>query len=124
MIGTDMQLKIWLKVPTEEELDTVDLQNLINAVVIVFDVTNKASFDQLIKWVRLSSHFSNGILVGNKSDLSKNRQVSSQDAEMMAIRYDMKYIEVSSKTRRGIPDLMDKIVDIIGPDESSLRLNR
>jgi predicted GTPase len=93
-------------------------------VVIVFDITNKRSFDQCIKWNRLSSHFSNGILVGNKIDETAKRAVAPQDAEMMASRYDMKYMEVSGKTRQGVSELMDAIVSIVGPVGSPQRINR
>ena len=57
------------------------------------------------------------VLVGNKSDKEKERQVKTIDAENLASKYDMKYYETSAKTNYNVyevfsylaSDLFDKV---------------
>ena len=42
------------------------------------------------------------ILVGNKSDLKSQRQVSREEAEMFAENEGMKYIETSAKSNTNV----------------------
>lgn len=73
-------------------------------VIVVFDLTSRASFTNVYdKWFpRLRTVFSSMkmshkcILVGNKSDLVKEREVSSDEAIDMATQNGMNYVELSS----------------------------
>jgi GTPase SAR1 family protein len=42
------------------------------------------------------------ILVGNKSDLAKHRQISSEEAQALADKWHIPYIETSAKTRSNV----------------------
>jgi GTPase SAR1 family protein len=58
----------------------------ISGIILVFDVTNKSSFDNLSKyWLpKIIENSDTNIelaLVGNKTDLINDRQVSSEQAE-------------------------------------------
>lgn len=69
-------------------------------VVLVFDITDRKSFDQLPRWLRdarmeADPHCS-VILVGNKSDLAANRVVSKEEAEEFARTHELQYIETSA----------------------------
>ena len=69
-------------------------------VVLVFDITDRKSFDQLPRWLRdarmeADPHCS-VILVGNKKDLEQNRVVSKEEAEEYARSNDLQYIETSA----------------------------
>jgi Ras-related protein Ral-A len=50
------------------------------------------------------------ILVGNKSDLSAQRKVSSRDAELKAKEWQCPYIETSAKTRQNVEEVFEKLM--------------
>ena len=80
-------------------------------VALVFDLTNYESFFAIRKiWMSLAeenSLQSEKILVGNKCDLKKNRQV--QEAEIMEFCHEkgMKYIECSAKKDLNTEDIFE-----------------
>ena len=51
------------------------------------------------------------VLVGNKSDLSDNREVSFEEAEKFAKDINIKYFETSAEKNIGISDMMKYIVN-------------
>ena len=67
----------------------------------MFDVTNKKSYDDVGYWYEQASMHGSPdaikILVGNKIDLKKNRDISFEEACLLAKKCNMKYIEVSAK---------------------------
>jgi small GTP-binding protein len=68
--------------------------------LLVFDLTNSGSFDNLASWRREVAELNKDVffvLVGNKSDLERRRIVSTEKAEKWAESFDMKYYEISSK---------------------------
>jgi len=88
----------------------------------VFSITERESFeasqefrDQILRVKNTDSTTDNipFILVGNKSDLNQRRQVSLEEAESLATRWRVQYIETSAKTRDRVDtvfyDLMQQI---------------
>eukprot|EP01137_Pigoraptor_chileana_P012625 Opistho-2@4409 len=70
-------------------------------VMIVYDMTNKTSFDNASKWydrVRKTRPDGgiNGILVGNKKDLDEVRVVKEKTAKEFAKSKDLRYFETSA----------------------------
>ncbi|CAG9313082.1 unnamed protein product [Blepharisma stoltei] len=67
--------------------------------LVVFDLTNRESFDYISFWVgeiRKHGNQANPIfIVGNKSDLKKKRQVSYEEAKMLADSFNVPYADVS-----------------------------
>lgn len=65
--------------------------------LVVFDVTNRASFDNVQKWLDdVERHASQSIvkmLVGNKCNLEEKRQVEYHAAKSLADSLNMPYIE-------------------------------
>jgi small GTP-binding protein len=73
-----------------------------NAVIIVFDLSNKSSFDNVEKWMKEAKRFNSGnqisfLLIGNKSDLSAVGGVQ-EAAKKFAAQNDAIYCETSAKT--------------------------
>ena len=70
------------------------------AALLVFDVTNRQSFENLNSWVdeaRLSGNPAMDIIVvGNKTDLP--RVVSYEEAKEFATSMTMQYVEASART--------------------------
>ena len=78
---------------------TKSYYNRANGIILVFDLTNENSFNDLNSWMReINDNVGNVeiILVGNKSDLG-NRQVTKYKAENYAKEKNLKYIETSAK---------------------------
>lgn len=74
-------------------------------VLLVFDVTRRQTFEHVVTvWmprlraVNTMHQRCRYMLVGNKTDLADRRQVSQEEARMLAHEYNMDYIELSSLT--------------------------
>lgn len=91
----------------------------VQAVIMVYDVSRKQTFDQLQYWIKdvnenhpISStdDYDNNIIicVGNKIDLP--REVTREEAAAFTKRYNMIYTETSAKTSEGIDDLINEMV--------------
>ena len=81
-----------------------------NGFLLVFDITDKESFQKLNDfWIgQLKMHApekAKSVLVGNKSDLAGQRQVSIEDAEEFAKDNNLKYYEVSAKEGTKVVEL-------------------
>jgi len=90
------------------------------AAFIVFDLTNRESFDKIINWYQELKDFTTDeeipiVLVGNKSDLSEERQVFYQEGVKLANKLSDKektnlcYIETSALTGENIEDAFNLI---------------
>lgn len=84
---------------------------------MTFDITSKESFDAINGFVEetVASASSNLviILVGNKSDLAAERQVSQEEAQNYAKRLNLVYIEVSAKTSQNVSLAFEMITEKI-----------
>lgn len=93
----------------------------VDAVVFVFDLTNKESLTNIKKiWLPLvqkKKANSNNLLflVANKSDLVDQRQVLDEEARNFAVDNNMQYIEMSAKlNRESLNDMLSsKIANVI-----------
>ncbi|XP_078094411.1 ras-related protein Rab-39B-like [Mustelus asterias] len=98
-----VKLQVW-DTAGEKEHRTITqshLQTLLGGL-LVFDLTNRQSLDYLRKWLDetgpvLDQGACIFILVGHKSDLSVERQVSQEEAEQVAADLGLRYIETSAK---------------------------
>ena len=76
--------------------------------LLVFDVTNRASFQSLQGWLDDARANCNVpitvMLVGNKSDLESKRQVSKEEAQAFAEEKGLSYIETSAKTAANVDE--------------------
>jgi Ras-related protein Rab-21 len=77
-----------------------------NAALLVFDVTNYSSFNEVKSWIlELQKNVQEPmflLLVGNKIDLEDQRAVSREDAFIYAHSIGAKYIETSAIHDQGI----------------------
>eukprot|EP01121_Diplochlamys_sp_Union-15-3_P002625 TRINITY_DN12354_c0_g1_i1.p1 TRINITY_DN12354_c0_g1~~TRINITY_DN12354_c0_g1_i1.p1 ORF type:complete len:202 (+),score=27.96 TRINITY_DN12354_c0_g1_i1:60-665(+) len=85
-----------------------------NAILIVFDLTNVESFNNVSKWIQNIDKFSEDsslkILVGNKAD-SSSRRVKQEDAKNLALRLNMMYIETSAKSSFNVEELVSVAIE-------------
>lgn len=81
------------------------VKNLIGAhgVMVVFNLTNKSSFNRAAEWLTLiNTTFPQSgvdlVLVGTHGDLGEDRQVSSAEAHTLAHREGARFVETSAKS--------------------------
>lgn len=82
--------------------------------LIVYDQSNKASFDHVPGWINFlkdNVNIPHIFLVGNKSDLDEN--VQSTDALQIADDNDFRYIRTSAKSGDGINELFCQIAEVV-----------
>ena len=74
--------------------------------MIVYDVTNRKSFENLGYWLNnIETHAGpeiQKILIANKCDLNFNRVVSPQEGQQFANQMGLKYIETSAKSNKNV----------------------
>ncbi|NVM56001.1 MAG: GTP-binding protein [Candidatus Helarchaeota archaeon] len=79
-----------------------------DAVIIVFDVTDKPSFVNSSTWYNdfLSFNKDNfGILLGNKIDLEQKRVILYDWGQILSNKMAFQYFETSAKTGKNVEDL-------------------
>jgi small GTP-binding protein len=76
--------------------------------VLVFDLTNPASFEHLPQWIEeVRANIKAEIpllLVGNKSDLIDQRSISIEEVNQFTNDFNLYYMETSAKTGDGVGD--------------------
>lgn len=99
-----------------------------HGAILVFDVTRQDTFSNLNAWLDELSNADTGrgivkLLIGNKVDLP-NREVSFEEAELMAKTKGMLYIETSAKTKKGITETFHEMIHKIVDSEQLLESAR
>jgi len=86
----------------------------VNAIIIVFDLTEDKSFLSIRDWLKqIDKYASKNVfkfLVGNKSDLQHKRLVSFEDAKKFADELNIPYFETSAKEGININELFDSSI--------------
>ena len=96
-----------------------------SVAVVVYDVTNRASFLNTSKWVEdVRAERGNDVvicLVGNKTDLGNDkRQVSTEEGEEKATKDDLLFMECSAKAGYNVKSLFRKLATSLpGSTDSS-----
>ncbi|KAJ3444870.1 ras-related protein rab-21 [Anaeramoeba flamelloides] len=83
------------------------------AAIMVYDITDQESLDSLEDWLaELKNQVGHKIvlmIVGNKSDLKKKRQVNIEDAENLAKKVGAQHFCVSAKTGENIDEMFHEL---------------
>lgn len=82
-----------------------------NAGIIVFDITNRESFENVKNWYNTITRVALPsillILAGNKVDLEAERVVSTEEGQNLAKELGISYIETSAKRNEKINDVFE-----------------
>ena len=81
--------------------------------MIVYDITSKKTFQNASKWLEDVRSVRGSdviiVLVGNKTDLSDRRQVSTEDGELLARSQGLMFMETSAKVGFNVKYLFKKV---------------
>jgi len=113
--GKKVQLQIWDTAGQERfRAVTKMYYQDVNGVVLVYDITSKSSMEKLQFWFddleMNGSRTEKRILVGNKQDLEKRREVQQFEGKKMASEQNIDWIECSAKTGANIATLFETLV--------------
>ena len=91
--------------------------NDTDGIFIVFDLTNKYSFNNLKIWIDIikeckGNDYSNIVILGNKSDLEDIYQVFDEDIENFKREYNIDIMKTSAKNGNGVKDAIHKMIDL------------
>ena len=88
-----------------------------NGALVVFDVTKRETFENVPQWIEefkgLALEGHKMIIVGNKKDLSGEREVTREEGQLMSDRYGVPYFETSAKDGSCIDLVFKKILRMI-----------
>lgn len=94
-----------------------------DAAIIVYDITNRNSFKKVIssiKELRTNSTVSSILIIGNKSDLHKERVVTTKEAIEFCDNHDVLFMETSAKNNINIKEILLTLVNKLPkPDEKN-----
>lgn len=83
--------------------------------LLVYDVTNQQSFDQINNWIKeIDQHaqYANYVLIGNKTD-KNNRVITSDQGLELANRHNISFYETSAKNNTNIEDVFNDLTSQI-----------
>nr|XP_010948184.1 ras-related protein Rab-26 [Camelus bactrianus] len=101
--GTKVKLQIW-DTAGQERFRSVThaYYRDAHALLLLYDVTNKASFDSIQAWLAEIQEYAQHdvvlMLLGNKVDSAQERVVKREDGEKLAKEYGLPFMETSAKT--------------------------
>ena len=85
--------------------------------MLVYDIAKKETFNNLHKWLHeVELHAMEGvfmILVGNKTDLQSERQVSTETGAEWAAMNDMPFIETSAKDISNVSQAFIQLAELV-----------
>ena len=130
--GKEMELSIW-DTAGQERYHSVAVKVIkqVQGIIIVFDVTKKESFKNVVDWLQvIDDNFTDVslILFGNKCDLEDKREVTEEEAIKFAKENNLKYLETSAKTKinikEGISLIANEVYKKYKNVEPTIKLNK
>ncbi|EDQ88847.1 uncharacterized protein MONBRDRAFT_32662 [Monosiga brevicollis MX1] len=99
-----------------------------SVAVVVYDITNRNSFQQTSKWIDdvRAERGSDVVimLVGNKTDLNDKREVSLEEGEAKAKELNVMFIETSAKAGHNVKQLFKRVAAALPGMESTAEANK
>ena len=125
--NTSIKLNIWDTVGQEKfRAVTRQYYRDCHGAIIVFDLTKKKSFEQMTEWLNDIKNYGNSdtviIIMGNKSDLTGEREVFPNEIKEKLNQFndDYLYFEVSAKNGNNISMAFDKLKKLIMENRKSI----
>jgi len=83
-----------------------------DAMIIVYDITNKESFEDLDGYIKEGTRYSersDKFVVANKVDLADRRVIEAAQGQKLAQSQGLPYLEVSAKTGENVKKLFESV---------------
>ena len=98
--GKIIKLQIWDSAGQEKFRSLIP--NYIRGsslVFIVYDISNRKSFENLNQWINFVNNIENSniVIIGNKNDLKDSREVTVEEAQKFCEEKNVEFFEVSAK---------------------------
>ena len=120
----EIKLEIWDTAGMERyRILTKNYYNGSDGFIILYDITNRESFNNVNNWVQqikdLAGDDLKCILFGNKSDLNKERVININEGKELATKFDFPFYEISAKEGTNIEKGFNNIImNILGDIET------
>lgn len=107
---------------------TLAIHRDVRAAIVVYDLTNKDSFNQAKVWVKeLKTQTSPNTVIalaGNKTDIYNKRAVETAEANSYATENGLLFMETSAKTSINVSEIFMAIAEQLLKGEQNLNPNR
>ena len=116
--GKKVKLQIWDTAGQERFKNiTASYYRGGNGVLVVYDITDRESFENLNSWlIEIEKNANKNVyklLIGNKCDLEDKRKVSFQEGKDFAESNGMKFMETSAKTASKVQEAFELLTNEI-----------
>ncbi|XP_059489171.1 ras-related protein Rab-10 [Neocloeon triangulifer] len=116
--GKKIKLQIW-DTAGQERFHTITTSYYRGAmgIMLVYDVANEKSFDNIVKWLRnIDEHANEDVekmILGNKCDMEDKRQVAKERGEAIAREHGVRFMETSAKANINIEQAFHELASAI-----------
>ena len=115
--GIDLNLQIWDTAGQERFRGiTKNFIKGADGIIYAYDITKKSSFENLKNWIFQSEESAEGfkkLIIGNKSDLTAERQVSKESLEKFCQNKNIEGMEVSAKNGNNVEQCFETLAKLI-----------
>jgi small GTP-binding protein len=87
-----------------------------DAVVLIFDLTSRKSFESVSNWFKDIRKYEKdiiGLILGNKEDLVEDRKIPAEEALKIAEDLNLEYVETSALTGKNIEQSFYKVAETL-----------
>lgn len=116
--GKKIKLQIW-DTAGQERFHTITTSYYRGAmgIMLVYDITNPKSYDNIAKWLRnIDEHANEDVekmLLGNKCDRDNERMIRKERGETIAREHGIRFLETSAKANINIEQAFTELAEAI-----------
>ena len=115
----EIKVKIW-DTAGQEKFKSISTQYIKNCdgILLIYAINNKKTFENIENWLNEIENKKKKnniplVLIGNKIDLEKEREVSFQEGEKLAQIYNMEFFECSAKDNINVNECFNCLIELI-----------